>query len=307
MFKGRLGIWIFVLILAIGGPWLYENIPVWLHTDNAVVASELNNIDMLAEMSQQKYGHFRVQTTTELPDIVFSASTEERTGYELIKNAVTSPLVLYVLHTVDNYEQGFIQSDIKPYFLRVNLHTILTAMEHNQTWADIGINKKVLEGSVTLHIPDENDWSYSTVEELFYLTLNKGDAPTEERKEELKPRVDALLAKCVKCPSIAQAITDEATQPSDQRKAFLAPEYLYLTIKGMDSNTTSNFVPIYFTKTVHLTVNAYLKTDYTDLDISHGLWDAMKSKKDFMSDTGWRVKDSTFDITKVWARLPNVA
>lgn len=307
MFKGRLGIWIFVLILAIGGPWLYENIPVWLHTDNAVVASELNNIDMLAEMSQQKYGHFKVQTTTETPDIIFSSSNETREGYELIENAVQSPLVLYVLRAIDDYEQGFIQSDDNQYFFRINLHTILTAMENNQTWADIGIHAKVLEGNVTLHIPDENDWSYSKVEELFYITLNGGVMPIEERQTELKPRVDALLRKCIKCPSIAQAIADEAEHPTDTKKAFLAPEYLYTTSQGMSSNNNNNFAPVYFTKTVYMSANAYLKTGYTDVDISHELWNAMKSNKDFMDDTGWRVKDSTFNISKSWARLPNVA
>lgn len=306
MFKGRLGIWILVLILAIGGPWLHESIPVWLHTDNAVVASELNNIDILAEMSQQKYGHFKVQTTTETPDIIFSASNEQREGYELIDNAVQSPLVLYVLRSIDEYEQGFLQSADSPYFYRINLHTVLTAMENNQTWGDIGIYPKVLEGNITLHIPDEHDWSYSKVEELFYLTLNGGTAPTEERYVELKPRVDALLQKCVKCPTIAQAIADEATSPTDTKKAFLAPEYLYTTSCGMGSNKAIHFVPVYFTKTVYLSANAYLKTGYTDIDTSHELWNAIKSKKDFMADTGWRIKDSTFNINNAWARLPNV-
>lgn len=307
MFKGRLGVWILTLLIAIGGPWLYKQIPIWLHTDNVVVASELTNIDMLEAMSQEKFGHFKVQTTTETPDVIFSTDNTVRSGYECIENAVTSPLVLYVIQGVDNHKNGFIQDDNNQYYLRINLRTILEAIEDNATWQDIGINKKVLEGKVTLHIPDANDWCYPKVVELFYLTLNGGVTPTEDQRAEMKDRVDAILSRCRKCPSIAQAIADEATNPSDDHKAFLAPEYLFITSKGMGANSTTHFVPVYLTKTVHIAANAYLKTGYTDIDLSHELLKAMQSSKAFMSVTGWRIKDSKFDITSAWSRIPNVA
>ena len=306
MFKGRLGIWIFVLILAIGGPWLYEQVPVWLHTDDVVVASELTNVDMIDAMSQEKYGHFKVQTTTETPDIIFSTDNQPREGYELVENAVFSPMTLFVVRYVDDYENGFIQDDNNSYKLQMNLHTILIAMEDGSTWQDIGINRKVLEGKVTLNIPDANDWCYPVIEELFYVTLNGGKTPDDAMREELKPRVDKLLSKCVKCPSIAQAIADEAENASDGHKAFLAPEYLYLTCPGMGNNNYTEFVPVGLTKTLCVYANAYLKTGYTETDLSHGLFKAMGANKGFMNDTGWRVKDSTFDITATWNRLPNV-
>lgn len=306
MFKGRLGVWIFALLLAIGGPWLCKQLPIWLHTDNVVVTSELQNIDMLDAISQQKYGHFKVHTTTETPDVIFSTDNTNRDGYRLVENAIYSPLVLYVVNNVDNYENGFIQDDEKSLYLRINLHTILTAMENNQTWQDIGIHKKVLEGKVSLNIPDEHDWCYPYVKELFYLTINGGIVPTEEQRQELSPRIDALLTKCHKCPSIAQAISDEAENPSDGYKAFIAPEYLYTTCEGMGESNRLEFVPVYFTKTISMKANAYLRTGYSDVNLSEGFMDAIRSNKEFMRRTGWRVKDSTFNITKTWSRFPNV-
>lgn len=307
MFKGRLGIWIFVLLLAIGGPWLYEHIPVWLHTDTVIVASELTNVDMLDAMSSERYGKFKVNTTTETPDIIFSTDNTPRDGYELVENAVISPLVLYVVNDVDDYENGFIQDDSNGYYLRINLHHILTAIEDGSTWQDIGINRKVLEGKVTLNIPDENDWCYPAVVELFYITLNGNQAVTEEQRTALQPRVDKLLSKCVKCPQIAQSISDEAADHSDGYKAFLAPEYLYMTCEGMGVNQSYDFVPVYLTKTTYISANAYLKTGYTDVDLSHGLFEAMKTSAAFMEDTGWRPRDVKFDVTGKWSRCPNVA
>ena len=185
----------------------------------------------------------------------------------MVENAVTSPLVLYVIKQVDNYSDGFIQDDNNSYYLRINLRTILLAMEDGSTWQDIGISRKVVDGKVTLSIPDQNDWTYPQVVELFYLTLNGGQTPTEEQRVELHPRVEKLLSKCNKCPQIAQAIADEAANPSEGYKVFLAPEYLYMTSKGMGaSDTQYTFVPVYFTKTVHVTANAYLKTGYEDID-----------------------------------------
>ena len=306
MFKGRLGVWIFVLLLAIGGPWLYEQIPVWFHTDDVIVSSELTNVDMLDAMSNERFGHYKVYTTTEEPDMIFTTETTPKTGYELVENAVFSPMVLYVTRYIDDYTNGFIQDDSNSYMYKTNLHTILIAMEDGSTWQDIGINRKVLEGKVTLCIPDENDWCYPIVTELFYITLNGGKIPDETTRTALQPRVEKLLSKCIQCPSIAQAIADEAADPSDGHKAFLAPEYLYMTCEGMGTNSYTDFVPVALTKTLCISANAYLKTGYTDVDLSHGLLDAMRATKEFMSETGWRVKDSTFDITGVWNRLPNV-
>lgn len=306
MFKGRLGVWILTLLIAIGGPWLYKQIPIWLHTDDVVVASELTNIDMLESMSQKKFGHFKVQTTTATPDMVFSNENEVRAGYECIENAVISPLVLYVPNEVDSHEQGFIQDDEHTYYLRTNLLTILTAIEEDATWQELGVHKKVLDGKVTLYIPDDNEWYYPQVVDLFYITLNSGSVPTEEMRIELQPRVDAILSQCHKCPSITQAITDEAEKPSDGYKAFIAPEYLYLTSEGMNSESARWFVPVYFTKTVHLTANAYLKVGYTDIDLSHGLFQVMQSNQAFMEITGWRMKDTKFDVTTAWNHMPNI-
>ena len=66
-----------------------------------------------------------------------------------------------------------------------------------------------------------------------------------------------------------------------------------MTSKGSDS-----FRPVYFLKTVRLEANVCVKqhNDEEGTDFGNELIKVMKEESDFMGDTGWRVKNSTYDL-----------
>lgn len=191
---------------------------------------------------------------------------------------------------------------------KVDLYTIITAMEKGQTWQEIGVHEKVVKDKIVLYIPDERNWYYPVVEDLFYLTINGGEMPTTEEREALKERVEKILDKCEKVSDVAKAINDEYVEDSKTGKVFIGPESLYFTSNGMSNSSNYNkFVPIYFTKTVTIYANIYVKNNYEEnTNIAEDFIKTIQNKKGFMSDTGWRVKDSIFDIHDVSSRFIKV-
>ena len=41
MLKSRIGIWIFVIILCVGGTYLIDNVPKWMHTTEINISSNV--------------------------------------------------------------------------------------------------------------------------------------------------------------------------------------------------------------------------------------------------------------------------
>ena len=307
MLKSRIGVWILVIILCIGGTFLIDNVPKWLETTEINISSEIEDANVAENILDNRYGNYKVKKKSGDYDIIFSTSNELKSGYTLKENMLYTPMVMYVESYVDDYEGGFIQAEGENDRKKIDLYTVLTAMERGQTWQDIGVHEKVVKDKITLYIPNEQNWYYPVVENLFYLTINGGENPTEEKRAELKDRVDKILEKCEKVYDVAKAINDEYTEESKSGKVFIGPESLYLTSNGMSNSGNYNkFVPIYFTKTTIAYANVYLKSSYDGVNIAEDFIKTIQSKKGFMKATGWRVKDSTFDIHDVSSRFIKV-
>ena len=202
---------------------------------------------------------------------------------------------MYVQNNASSYDDGLI--NVKDnYCYKIDLMTVLDAMEKDKTWQDIGFNEKVVSGDVALCIPNKSCWYYKDIENLFYLTLNGGKTPTDDEMVSLKPRVDALIKQCDKVISIESEIEKEANELPDNFRVFIAPESLYMTGEGMGNGYTGYYIPIYFTKTIFISADLYINNNS---DIAKKFIDTIQTKKTFMKDTGWRVKDSTFDISNI--------
>ena len=307
MLRSRIGIWIMVIILCIGGTYLIDNVPKWMDTTEINIYSEVEDANVAENILDNRYGDYRVKTTGGEYDIIITNSTEAKTGYTLKENMLYTPMVMYVCGQVDNHENGFIKEEGHNYRKKIDLYTVLVAMERNLNWDDIGVQDQVVKDKIILYIPSERSWYYSAVEDLFYLTLNGGEMPSDEERTNLKERVDKIIDKCEKVPDVAKAIYDEYSDGSKSGKVFIGPESLFLTGNGMNnSGSTNRFVPIYFTKTTFLYANIYLKTNYSGVNIAEDFVKTIQTKKGFMEDIGWRVKDSTFDIQKVSSRFIKV-
>ena len=298
MFKGRLGVWITVIALCIGIPFLIDNVPKWIETQDILIVSEIDDANVAENILDNRYGEYVVKTSKNNADIIITSTMDEvAPNYTKKDDMLYSPLVMYVENSVDSHNSGFISVEKDNYnCFKVDLMTILDAMEKEKTWQDIGMETDVINGDVKLYIPDENCWYYKEVENLFYLTLNGGNTPNDNELKSLQPRVEKLLEQCNKVISIEMEIESEAFEPSDNGKVFIAPEYLYMTAKGMGDSTYDCFVPVYFTKTTFVHADFCIKNNS---ETASDFITTIQNKKHFMKDTGWRIKDSIFDISSV--------
>lgn len=301
MYKGRVGIWITVILCCTLISGLFKWVPTWFESNDLTVNIEIKQDDGLSEvLSRNKINGYRLNLKDKDSDIIISDGMDKVSGYTKIEDKLFSPLVMYIRADIDDHPEGLIKMGTNSYAFKIDLYTVLDAMEKGKEWEDLGFSNKIIKGPVTIYIPNEQASYYNQVVELFYLTLNNGEIPDGETKEVLKPRVDNLIAKCVKVVDINQAVYEEYKKSSTNHKVFIGPEYLYRrgAEYSMSRNYEDSFQPVYFMKTVTLYADIFVKEaeDGNNLD---KFIEKITEKDKFMSCTGWRVEDSTFDISHI--------
>lgn len=304
MFKGRLGLWaiLFVscLLISLG----IKYVPTWFYSYETTIMIDVEDDVNLSEfLIGQKINGFKLLLNTENPSMIITSENIQREDYVEYKDYLSSPIVLYVpAHLHNSKNNGFSSFNDGGKVYQVDLLSILEAVESGAKFETLGFQKEVVSGIATLYIPSEQSPYYDDVIDLFYLTLNKGKTPTAEEKTQLAPRLETILSKCVKVSDIRQAIKDEANKPSENKKLFIGPEYLHKTCSGMFGYNGSykEYVPVYFTKTVYLKANIYIKnTENGEVSTAKWFLEKIQKKYDFMSKTGWRVANRTYDLYNV--------
>lgn len=301
MYKGRLKIWagaislcvlISLCITAIGKIAESISYKVEVNTQVNVESDER----FISRFNEKKLGSYAFHINDD-PGIIFADSSDEvKAGYTKYPELVYSGLVMYVRNSISTNNSGFIptspytSSEYHPY--KIDLLEVLQAMEESMSWKDLGMSNKVIKGDVTLYIPKETDPWYPSVEELFYITLNNGNIPTEQEREALVPRVDRLLNKCIKVTSVMQGIMEEYAEPSKDYKVFIAPEFLANEGNCFSKNNTDAFVQVYFQKTVFQYIDVFVKNDSNLTPFI----DFMKNNPKFMIKTGWRIQNNNYNI-----------
>ena len=310
MYKGRVGIWITVILCCALITGLFKWVPTWFESNDLNVKIEMQNDSGMSEtLSRNKINGYRLNLTDKDAEIIISDKSDSISGYTKIENKLFSPLVMYMLADIDDHPEGLIKMGTNSYAFKVDLYTLLEAMENSKEWEDIGFSNKIIKGPVTIHIPNEQASYYNRVVDLFYLTLNKGEIPDNDTKEALKPRVDKLLEKCVKVVDVNQAVYEEYKKSSTNHKVFIGPEYLFRrgAEYSMSRQNEDSFQPVYFVKTVTLYADIFVK-DIEDNNNLNRFIEKITEKDAFMSKTGWRVEDSTFDIgyiSSAYIKEPN--
>lgn len=249
--------------------------------------------------------------TKDSPDIFISDNNVSKQGYQLHENYIYTPLVLYVRNAVMNNEAGFISlnpQDNSPAY-QIDLYAILNGMLEDKNWKDIGISTKVIKDKINIVIPDIRSPWYNEVVELFYLTLNNGKEPTSIERENLKPKVDELLAKCEKIIDISQGIDDEYHAHSTNYKVFIGPEYLY--VRGgseCSRNNTDAFIPVYFlnTRIVYLNLYQRIYNNERDVFLTDLVNSELKNTSGFFQKTGYRISDSFVNLRNLSSSYANV-
>ena len=311
MYKGRLGIWIFVLSVCCLVSFFMQKIPVWTRVDDASISIDVkNDADMAEQIVSQKINHFRYVAKSDDSDILIrSHSGNKIEGYKKLDGVLYSPIVMYVnsdMQDSNKKNTGFIKlTDNNTYdAYRIDLYGVLTAMESGKEWSSLGVNDAIVKGTIKLTIPDKHCSYYNDVVDLFYFALNDYEIPTEDERANMKDRVDKLISKCEKVPDIHQAIIDECKDCNNER-VFIGPEYLCVrgssAFAGNSSGYNDVFVPIYFTKHTFVKADIYIKeySDITKQELMSKFETGLFNNKKFMEKIGWRVKDSTFDVTDI--------
>jgi hypothetical protein len=304
MYKGRLGIWIAAVAICLVVSFAMQWVPTWFESDDLYVGIDVeSDVDMTQVLANTKINKIKLFVQNEDPGVLItSQDLAHQSNYTKYEDLIYSPIVLYA-RGVYSYDDGLIRVDGSQYRHRVDLHGILTAIEKGQEWADIGFDKYLANGPVTLYIPNQQCSYYDDVVELFYITLNNGKAPDDEVRSELTQRVNNILAKCHMVADIGQAINDEFSNNTKEHKVFVGPEYLYrrgsTNVMSVGGSYNASFGPIYPQHTVYLTANVYVKNVDTENNIGLVFIENMKIKSDFMKTTGWRVKNSVFDLSDV--------
>lgn len=184
--------------------------------------------------------------------IIYNIKTNnEKGGYDKYEDYLYSPIVMFVNSACQDDKSGFIIKNHATYF---DLKKLLIGLEKNQTFKDIGINKKVAEGSIAISIPDESNESYNEVRKLFLLTLSDGDKISEK----IENRVDNILEKCRKVFDPIGEMIKITKNKSDHNLIFIGPEYYvqgdrHESVYVFNCNQKTAWYSIYPNKTCNIT------------------------------------------------------
>ena len=322
MFKGKIKIWIMILIACV----VLQNVrPVLSH----IVVRMAVNLHVTAQSNVKSDNNFvNLTNGTSFGDstinykdsgdfdiIIEDGGASDKTGYVHYKNYFYSPLVMYVRSKVTDNTTGFSKaSGYNP--TSIDLTTVLEAMEEGKKWEELGVHDSVLGGTIKLTIPNERTFWYPQVVELFYYALNNYNVPTTLEREQLAPRVETLLNKCEKISDIAQAIRDDYNNPTTFHKAFIGPEYLYIRgDRELRISNRNSYFPVYFPSTVAVTLDLFTKQIEGSVDRTGIIYDennkpngkydvGTRLKYNFEKNNtifvhvGYRVLNMEFDITK---------
>ena len=302
MYKYKIIAWIVAIALLFGFEALVPVIKKSFSKKEVVEikfeGEEIN--DLSQSFSNMKINGYKLRIDETSPHILFTQNKQKSKDYYEYENALYSPLCLYVDSCVVNNDESFISVEGNSYWpYKVDLKSILQAMEKDKKWSDLGFNEAVFTGNVTLYIA-ESGLIYDKTEELFYLTLNDGKTVDEAKEKELKSRVDAIIKKCKKVRNIQQLMEEKYATPGKDRIAILAPEYYYYSL-GSCTNTgnSHSFVPIYFNKTVYFDTYIYVVNSAKENQSVNTFLEKIKTKNDFLYYSGWRARSITYDVNNL--------
>ena len=257
-----------------------------------------NDRDLSEHLVGCGVGNFDFQHKNDNADILIRTSSNEKIdGYEKMENALTSTIVLMFNNNMKEYNDGF--SKITSNCYRVDLTSILIAIETGKEWKSLGINEKVAKGTVTLTIPNENCSYYDETVETIYYALNNFKPLDEEIKLSLKPRVDAILSKCNKVPDIMQAVINSCEK--DDNQVMLGPEYLFRSIGGYSyfGSDYNDYYMVYLNEYITFTADIYIKNDVdsTKAELLKKFKQQILQESTFSSQCGWRVTNAEYNVS----------
>lgn len=227
-------------------------------------------------------------------------SDKEIDGYVKIDNALMSTIVLM-------FNNNFLQSGQSGGFFQVtsncyktDLIAILNAIENDSSWESLGYHPNVVDGNVVLTIPSQSNPYYDAVVETIYFALNNFKELSDSDRTTLKPRVDAIIAKCKTVPDIHTAVINSGK--ADDKVVYLGPEYIFRNVGGYGYFGTDNsdYYLICFEDFITFTADIYVRQDENSVVQGRidGFIQEIYSHTNFASMCGWRVVGASYDVPR---------
>ena len=303
MLKGKIGLWCLMLAVTLLVSWLMGVVPGWFESNALTVGIDVStDSDFTQVLVNQKINKIEPILSNSDPMVIITDRDSDIAGYKKYEDYLYSPIVVWSCGAY-NKESGFIKVPQVSNTFKIDLYSVLTAIESDKQWQDLGFDKSVANGPVKLTIPGAQCAYYEDVINLFVITLNNGKEPTAEQREELMPRVQAIVAKCELVADIMQAIRNEYDHPTDTHKMFIGPEYIYQRSSGYaigyGNENSKQYRPIYLLNTVSVKANVFVKDSGDSVEIANRFINEMRTKKAFIEQTGWRVQNIEFDIWSI--------
>lgn len=283
--KQRLFIWLFLIILVFGGYQIY-NIITTPKTEITIEYNAETNPELIG-LRDISFPKTKPVFNLPNPEIILTTKEQELTGYKKYDDFLYSPLVLFMGNNALETDSGFsltnISSDKSYRKAEKNLHNILIAIEENKTWQDIGIKENIITGKIKLAIPDKSNEIHKDIVKLF--AINLVDELTAENLGEVLTRVDKIIEKCEHIEHLETYISNQSMNNTPQI-ALIAPEYYainkntkeYFYSDYTENNKNTFFIPIYFTRTIAINYNLFIKQEVSPT-LQKNILDTYSSKK----------------------------
>jgi hypothetical protein len=144
---------------------------------------------------------------------------------------------------------------------------IVKAIETDKTWEDLGIQKKIIKGNVSLVIPKMNTIEGTYVWNYIYQTVQ--NMYPNKTNEEILEITNLIIGKSRQSSSIAMEFMDYHKNTTKSAYAFslwLIPEHMVANaLDGFSSDNSYNLYPIYLNKTNAIGYYVYARNDETFL------------------------------------------
>lgn len=284
MYKGRIWVWSFVLVVALfitnftGIRTWYdnrkasENLKVYVDSSNPSFSDSFDNIKF------KRYHQIYVKK--EDADMIVQRSSDEVIdGYEKYANKFYTPMVVSYSR---NYEPKFLIEYEETYSKQFDLKTYLEDIEADTPATKYFDSSLAKKNSVTLSIPSKGSVFYDDVVKTFLITLY--DTPTTEANYgERMARVEKIIDKCI---AINDAYSEYFNDNASTYSLLLMPES-----EVLDYNKAYLKTP-YF-----LSYDLYLKNDDK---LNKDIIEQINTKKKIFKNIKYRITERTYKIDTTW-------
>lgn len=290
MYKNRLNIW--VAVLCIYGLIMSM---ISLDIDSMIVENNMLNIycdtdSTFKSVIQTKIPDMYINTVSSAndADVIIRSSdiSGDIPGFTKTNDYIFSPIVIFAptslrIETIESQQDG------NSY--KIIMNKLADAVINENTLEEFKeVNDDYKKNKICFGMPSEGNFYYEKALEQIYVAMNNNKVPTEKEKDQLKSKVDELMAASFTCNDIGQHAHNLTY---GDMNFYIGPEYLIKTDNVFSSATNQwYFSPVYFDNSVAIKYDIYVKNN--DEQIKEKINSMIIQNEYFVDNTSYRTSYS---------------